>query len=304
MPEINNSVHNNASDPRKRILHVVAGPTASGKTDYALTLAREVNGELINADSRQIYQFLDIGTNKGNIQPAGNSDVSEFTLENVPLHLVNILNPDQQFDVHTYQQKVFELLPQIWQRGHIPILVGGTGLYIDAVLHPERYSFGSSTQNGELRVKLNELTTSDLQVRVNELNADILDSLNDSDRNNPRRLIRLIEKLSEPKDKMPPGINQLPFEPQVHLVNLPLNELTERINKRVDQMWQEGLVNEVKNVLELGYSENSTGLQGIGYREVLQLLHGELTEEEAVNRIKISHRQYAKRQVTWFKKYL
>lgn len=273
----------------KQIVHVVVGPTASGKTAYAVKLAKEIDGELVNIDSRQIYKYLDIGTNK--------------EIPDVPIHLLSFLNPDQAFNAYEFRELVYKLIPEIISRGKTPILVGGTGLYVDFIVHPEKYSQSEAQVDEELRAELNSLSVEELQSRLSDLNPEALSQLNDSDRQNPRRLIRAIEKaLVTPTPVTETNFPEYDF--QIHHIDLPMAELEQKINARVVQMFDDGIVAEVKHVLDLGFPETSIALQGIGYREILKLIKGEITGKECIRLVQIAHRQYAKRQKTWFKKYL
>jgi tRNA dimethylallyltransferase len=274
----------------KEKVHVVVGPTATGKTRFADKLAAELNGELINVDSRQIYKYLDIGTNKGN--PAA------------PVHLLSFLEPDQAFSAYEFRQLVYELIPQIIARGKTPILVGGTGLYVEFIVHPEKYNQTQGEINLELREELNSLSVEELQFRLNQLNSELLVKLNDSDRQNPRRLIRMIEKeASAPSESKTDEIFP-EYDFEIHRIDLPIVELEHKINARVILMFADGIVQETQKVLDLGFPEPSVALQGIGYREVLRHIKGEIDEVECIKLVQIAHRQYAKRQKTWFKKYL
>lgn len=274
---------------QKQQLVVVAGPTASGKNALARQLGREIverNGQqvaFINADSRQIYKYLDIGTNKGALEDSGRSiflldrNYPVYKDSGIDMHLVSFLEPDQRFSAFDYQALVANLLAELGEQSVLPILVGGTGLYIQSVIDVERYSFS-------------EVKT--------------FDSLNESDRGNPRRLARL--QRGEAKEVQPAATlsTLLNLEVDLHYIEAYIEELTERINSRVEEMLSAGLVDEVQKVLALGFPPTSVALQGIGYRQVLAYLGGELTEPECKQLIQIAHRQYAKRQITWFKKYL
>lgn len=293
----------------KPLVHIVAGPTASGKTDFAVELAKQLNGELINADSRQIYKYLDIGTNKGAVTLVDEEEINDqdypvyfFPGTNVRIHLLSFLNPDQQFSVYDYQKLATTCITQIIARGKVPILVGGTGLYISAVMHPEQYKIQSASDN-ELREKLSSKTVVQLQTQLKKLNKDAFTKLNSSDQQNPRRLINLIIKLTLTQRK-PVKVTKPKFALEIHDLSKPLNDLTPRINERVIEMFDQGIVAEVQHVLKLGFPEQSVALQGIGYKEVLSYINGEISLEKCIELVQIAHRQYARRQITWFKKYL
>lgn len=297
-------------------LHIVAGPTASGKTSFAIELAKEINGELINADSRQIYKCLDVGTNKGRIREIkevreikeikseAKLPVFEIDDSGVNIHLLSFVEPDRQFSLYEYQQLAYQQIEQIIAAAKIPIIVGGTGLYIDAIMHPEKYqNLQGEQKNPDLRAELTDLPIAELQARLEKLAPDTLAAMNESDRQNPRRLIRKIELASLPqRAEAHPQFPKYNFE--VHYIDKPFEELEKRINSRVVEMFEQGIMEEVQEVLDMGFPEDSVALQGIGYREVLKLIRGEIDESECIRLVQIAHRQYAKRQATWFKKHL
>jgi tRNA dimethylallyltransferase len=294
----------------KPIVEVVAGPTASGKTDFAVKLAKQINGELINVDSRQIYKYLDIGTNKGKLKNL-NQDlrfknktlpVHEVEGNGIKIHLLSFLEPDKPFSAFAFRELTYEAIEYILKLGKVPILVGGSGLYLEVIMHPEKYSEQVTTNNEQLRAELNKLSRPELQKRVQEIGHGSWEKLNESDRENPRRLIRIIEKAAENFEESPQV--ESPYEFHVHLLEVPMSELTERINKRVEEMFAQGIVKETKRVLDMGFPPTSVALQGIGYREILKLLKGEISGKQCISLVQIAHRKYAKRQVTWFKKYL
>ncbi len=300
-----------------RELHIVAGPTASGKTKFAIELAKKINGELINADARQIYRYLDIGTNKGKVKKVENKlegwDLPVFEIEGsgISIHLLSFLDPDQDFSSFEYQQEVLRLLPKIWESGKTPVIVGGTGLYINYILHPEMYDIPASVDT-KLREELDTLSVIELQKRLEALDPEIKVKMNNSDWNNSRRLTRKIEiltnRLSEDdlnsRPKTLQEVFNLDSEPSIHYLQLKLLELKKRIDERVLEMWSEGLVDEVRGVIAMGFQKECRALQGIGYREVIQYLEEKMNEESCIQMIQRAHFQYAKRQITWFKKYL
>lgn len=315
---------------KKSQLIVVAGPTASGKTDFAVELAKKVNGELVNADSRQVYKFMDIGTNKGELKKLDNGQYSETaklpmskirisnltdgkSLKDTEVYpydiegsgvvgwLFDIVKPDEEFTLSDYQPFAREVIKNINSRGKVAILVGGTGLYIDAVIN--NYKLQNVPPDRKLRQKLEQLTTERLQAKLLKLNKELYEGLNNSEQNNPRRLIRMIEKSSQRKHGQSEVVKNTkgkPLESEFIYLSLPKEELYAKINARAEQMFVDGLVGEVKKLLKMGY-KNTKPLQGIGYREVMQHLDGEITLEECIEKTKQAHRNYAKRQITWFK---
>ncbi|MCA9381146.1 tRNA dimethylallyltransferase [Candidatus Dojkabacteria bacterium] len=300
----------------KQKIIVIGGPTASGKTALALKVAKEFNGELINADSRQIYKYLDIGTNKEvkteelkdkNYRRSARSEQSErrgspqtlsdmtiYSIEGIPIHLISFLQPNERFDVYSYQKEASELIKDIREKGKLPILVGGTGLYIDSILKNYQFEVGENSQ------ELDNLSLENLQELLKKQTPETFENLNNSDKNNPRRLARLIQKSSSTTKLSTPPLDINKYEVIFLYPEYNWDKLKEKIKLRVDQMIREGLIKEVKEVLNLGYSKDSVALQGIGYREVLEFLDGEIGAVEMEEDIVHAHIQYAKRQKTWF----
>ena len=282
---------------------VIAGPTASGKTDFALKYAAEHNGELLNADSRQIYKYMDIGTNKGELTPAGDSLILEgytvqpFYVEGTKIisWLFDLVKPDQNFTVPDYQRICRAMITEITSRGKVPVLAGGTGLYIDAVI--KGYLFQQVLPDTELRKQLQELTGDELFDLYWDADQKSAQKLNESDMFNKVRLIRLIEIARQnplQKKQKQEGLDYVMYYPVFERA-----ELYAKINARVIKMFEQGFVTEVRNLVEKGYRE-SRPLAGIGYREVLLHLDGKISHEECIGLVQQGHRNYAARQITWF----
>ncbi len=292
-------------------VHVVAGATASGKTDYAKQLAKELNGELINIDSRQVYKHMDIGTNKGEVLPAGGIEIfgQEFAKfkfsDGEVIHLLSFLTPDEQFNIYDFRALVFDLIPKLVREGKTPILVGGSGLYLSAILQPEKYQPTSDKFNPEYRSKLEAMSLGELQTLLIYYSRETFETMNDSDRANKRRSIRKLEILTGEGEIHGQVDSELSLSPHIHYMDVPIEQLTEKIDHRVIQMFDAGFVEEVRTLLKT-YPPNTPALQGIGYAEVIAYLNnqGNLTLTECIRDVQIAHRQYAKRQLTWFKKYL
>ncbi|MFS8131479.1 MAG: tRNA (adenosine(37)-N6)-dimethylallyltransferase MiaA [Candidatus Dojkabacteria bacterium] len=264
---------------------IVAGPTATGKTELAVKIAKKFNGELINADSRQVYKGLDVGTNKGAIT----LEDSQYSINEVPIHLINIVEPNERFSVFDFQHNALDKIKEISSRGRDPIIVGGTGLYIDSIVR----GYDLSSTNLKEREMLDGFTVSQLQ---NLISSTTLDQLNNSDRNNPRRLVRIIEKGDiTKKSNLELGLNTFILYPMYNW-----DELKLKIDLRVDEMFNEGLIEETKGLLEKGYSEESDGLKIMGYKQVIEFLNKKIDLNTCKERVKIAHKQYAKRQRTWF----
>lgn len=277
-------------------LLVIVGPTAVGKTDFALTLAQEIHGEIISADSMQVYQKMNIGTAKPSAE--------EIAM--VPHHLVDCIPPDQEFTVADYLTRVEALIPAICQRGSIPMLVGGTGLYIQAVT--EGFSFPEMDTDWAFRDEMHRLAEEQgpeaVHARLREVDPDLADKLHPNDL---RRVIRGIEVFRQTGQTTTYFQNRAKEAPKRYdTIKVGLmrdrDELYERINHRVDLMMQMGLVDEVRALLAEGYASELIAMQGLGYKEIVGFLKGEYDLEEAVYRLKRDTRHFAKRQLTWFKR--
>jgi tRNA dimethylallyltransferase len=297
-------------------LIVVCGPTATGKTDYALRLAQEKNGELVSADSRQLYKYLSIGTGKDIPQNSKletrNSKlkieskkytVGYYKVNNIPLWLYDVISPDQQCSAFDYAQLARMVIKDIWQREKLPVLVGGTGLYVKAVV--DGFTTNISP-DWNLRKKLEHHTITELQHHLSFLNAERLITMNQSDINNPRRLIRAIE-IEKGKKLHTKKSGQKHNETITNMVSFiglkcPNIELYRRIDKRVDNRIQQGVLSEIESVLKRGYSWNDPGLTTIGYKQVRAYFEKKETLEEVAQKWKFAEHAYARRQMTWFKK--
>ncbi len=284
-------------------LIIIAGPTASGKTRFAIELANEVKGELISADSRQIYKYLNIGTNKGDINYVTGEDKSpsQAIIDNIPIHLIDFLDPNVRFNVFEWRKLALQAISQIKNRGSLPILVGGTGLYIDSLV--KKYDYSSKfTLTKDQKLALTSLNIEDLKETQNafkNLIPKVWNSLNYSDQNNLRRLQRLYQKLfEEPRN---PALNEfVAFNYEMYYPDFNWEVLKTRIDSRVDQMFDEGLVDETKLILNKGFKESDPALQIMGYKEVISYLKSEISLDECIRLVKIAHKQYARRQRTWF----
>lgn len=296
------------SKPALANCSVITGPTASGKTSLAQDLAHNYkNAELINLDSRQVYKYLDIGTDKGEVKYVDdiqlyqtNYPVHQFAETGIKIHLLSFLNPQARISAHDFRNLTYALLEKLWEAGKYPILVGGSGFYLQYLLHPE--NFDSTEPDPELRQKLEKKSLWELQTQLQEQAPELWAKLNHSDRDNKLRLMRKLENLTN-KKQATEDIAYPQLDPEVMLVKPDMETITANISQRVEKMWQQGLVQEVQDLIAKGYA-NAPALQGVGYREVMKYLHGEVQEPEAKEKVKIAHRRYAKKQLTWFSKYL
>ena len=273
---------------------ILTGPTAVGKTDLSINIAKELNAEIISADSMQIYEYMDIGSAK----------VTYEEMDGVKHYLIDEVKPDYPFSVSEFQERANKYIKEITKKGKKVIVTGGTGLYLNSLIY--NMDFAKSDANNELREKLaQELKEYGIDHMYNKLKKLDEESANRIHKNNTKRVIRAIEVALSGK-KMNDFSNDLKYnekyEPIIIVLNRDREHLYERINKRVDIMMDQGLVEEVKNLLDLGYTKDMISMQGIGYKEIIKYLDGEYTFDEAEEIIKRDSRRYAKRQLTWFRR--
>ena len=275
-------------------VYIIGGPTAAGKSIVALYLAKRVKGEIVNCDSVQLYKYMDIGSAKP----------SQKDMKAIPHHLYGFVDPSDDITVAQYQKLAFDKIDEILARGNTPIVVGGTGLYLNSLIY--KMSFAAKPINLKRREELEHLA----EVRGNEYLFELLSAV-DPDAaarihpNNIMKIIREIEAYElgsklESMDKLEPNTK---YDFKINIVNMEREWLYTRINRRVDKLMEEGLLKEVKHLLSMGYNSETPAMKGIGYKELLLYLDGKVTLEEAVNNIKTNTRHYAKRQLTWFKRY-
>ncbi|MBN1916123.1 tRNA (adenosine(37)-N6)-dimethylallyltransferase MiaA [Candidatus Dojkabacteria bacterium] len=302
----------------KSKVYVIYGPTASGKTGMAIKLAKKINGEIINADSRQIYNKLFIGTDKPEvleILPEFSEGILKININKrkfrIPQQrikykvrgwLFDIINPDEKLSLYEYQQLVYQVIENIIKRGKTPIVVGGTGLYIDAIT--KGYEIPQIEPDTNLRKDLEKLSTYSLMNKLKKLDPKKLIQMNNSDKNNPRRLIRAIEIIKGYKKNIETQNNVIKNYNFVYMrPAYSKRTLFKKIDKRVEEMFDRGLVEET-GVLLAEYGKNIEVMKGMGYKEVVKYLEGKITLEETKKLIKLKHRQYVKRQETWSRKYI
>lgn len=271
---------------------VIGGPTGTGKTEMALRVAKQFNGELINADSRQVYKFLNIGTNKGKIENRYN----KYFIDNIPIHLINLINPDEVYNQFQYRIEAIKKIYEILEKKKLPIIVGGTGLYIDSILK----SYNELKEENidlEFKKKLDSLTTLELKDLILRNNKDFGD-LNESDRNNPRRLIRFILRGYKSFDnlKVNNEFNSLFLYPDFNK-----DEVFFNLEKRIETMFSLGLLDEVNKIIKMGFEKESPGLKIMGYREVVEYIEKKISLDDCKKRILSAHKKYLKKQITWFR---
>ena len=279
----------------KKSLIVIAGPTACGKTDTSVLLAKKINGEIISADSMQVYKYMDIGTAK----------IKEEETQGIKHYLIDEFYPDDDFSIAIFKEKATQYIKKIHSKGKIPILVGGTGFYINSVIYNN--DFTQTKKDDTYRKELE-------QIAINKGNDFLHNMLKDIDeksaisihKNNTKKVIRALEyykltgeKISTHNEKEKQ--KEKAYNTTFFVLNMDREKLYDRINLRVDLMIENGLVNEVKNLLDKGYKKELVSMQGIGYKEIVKYLEGEYSLSYAIEIIKRDTRHFAKRQLTWFK---
>ena len=281
---------------KKIPLIVIFGPTASGKSDLAIKVCKELEGEVVTADSMQVYKRMNIGTAKPTLEE----------MDGVAHHMIDVAEPTENYSLARYVQEAESVIKKVWQSGKIPVLAGGTGLYIDTLINGTVLSDTSSDE--EYRSSLYEIAKEKGNLYVHDLLKEVdIEAALSIHPNNLKRVIRALEfyKVS--------GIRQSEHIARAQTIDSPYNAfkfgiyseretLYERINKRVEKMLALGLVEEVQSLKADGVDERYTSMQAIGYKEVLQHLNGNITYEEMAELIKKATRNYAKRQNTWFKR--
>lgn len=273
---------------------IISGPTAVGKTNISIELAKKLNGEIISCDSMQIYKGMDIGSAK----------ITKDEMKGIPHHLIDLIDPKEEFSAASFKERAAYLIQDINKRGCLPILAGGTGLYIDSLIND--YSFTSVFKDEDYRNYLYNLAGEKGNVYVHSLLKDKDDiSYLNIHPNNIKRVIRALEvyKVSgKPFSDFMNSKEKGEYKFLYFVLSMDRLKLYDRINKRVDSMIQKGLLEEVKRLKEIGLTSDMQSMKGIGYKELLYYLNGSISFEEAIDKIKQGSRNYAKRQLTWFRR--
>ena len=277
-------------------LIVITGPTASGKTAMSVEVAKVLGAEIVNADSMQIYKYMDIGTAKPTVEER----------QGVPHHLIDIVNPDEQFSVARYCQCAKQAIDSIHAKGKPAVMVGGTGLYVDSLVN--NIQFSEIEPDEQYRTKMDLLAdekgNGHIYNMLMEIDPGSAKKISVSDR---KRIIRALEVYHltgktitwhNEQSKSVPS----PYNTTMFAIDVEREVLYDKINRRVDIMMNMGLLEEVKSIIDMGIGKDTTAMQAIGYKEIVQYLDGEITLEEAVDKIKQGSRRYAKRQLTWYRR--
>lgn len=281
----------------KPTILALVGPTGSGKTKTAIQICHALNAEIVSMDSMQIYRGMDIGTAKP----------TQSELAAAPHHMIDIADPSQIFTVSMYREMAGKVIDDILDRGKLPLLVGGTGLYLQAISYD--MSLGENGADSRLREELNQIAAQpggplELHKRLEAVDPDTAKKLHPNDVRRVIRSLEIFETSGKPKSELGNETRvEGPYRVLVYGLSLPREQMYARINERVDQMIADGLVDEVRHLLQKGISPKPEGgaMQAIGYKEIVSALQGELTMDQAVSLIKQSSRRYAKRQWTWFR---
>ena len=280
----------------KKPLIVLTGPTAVGKTKLSIALAKAVGGEIISADSMQVYKYMDIGSAK----------ITKEEMQGVKHYLVDELYPDEEFNIYKFKQMAKAAMEEIYAEGKIPIIVGGTGFYIQSVIYDVEFDDNENdyTYRNELEELVKEKGCEYVHGLLKEVDPEAAESIH---MNNSKRVIRALEffhqtgkKISEHNEEQ--KAKESPYDFRYFVLNRDRDVIYDRINKRIDIMIDNGLVDEVDMLLKKGYSRDLVSMQGLGYKEIASYLQGEMSLEEAIYILKRDTRHFAKRQLTWFRR--
>ena len=274
---------------------VICGPTASGKTAMSIELAKKINGEIVSCDSMQIYKEMDIGTAKP----------TREEMQGIKHYMIDIISPDQRYSVADYKRDAKIAIREILKKGKTPIVVGGTGLYVDSLIYEIEYQdikFDEEYRK-ELEKQAREKGLNTLYEEAKKIDPEAILKISPNDQ---KRILRILEiyhatGMTKTEQEKKSREKEPEFDYKVYALNMPREKLYERINLRVDLMIKQGLIKEVEEIYHK-YSEFPTAMQGLGYKEVVEYLKGNLTKEEMIEKIKQESRRYAKRQLTWFRK--
>lgn len=276
------------SNLKKKVIAVV-GPTASGKTAFAVELANKINGEIISADSRLVYRGFDIGTAKP----------TKAEMQEIPHYMIDIVEPECDYTAALYAREASKIIDSIISRGKTPIVAGGTGLYFRLLL--ENYVMPEVEPNYDLRKELEKYSSEDLHNMLSGLDAESAAKIYSTDKKKLIRALEIVKTLEKPISEVRGVSDESDYEVEWIGLNFPREELYDRINRRVDVMIDMGLVEETKNLLKK-HGNISNIINTIGYREITKYLNAKMSLEEAKNLLKQNTRNYAKRQLTWFRK--
>ena len=280
---------------QKNKVIVICGPTASGKTALSIELAKKINGEIVSCDSMQIYKDMDIGTAKPTVEE----------MQGIKHYLIGYVSPEKRYSVADYKIDAKKAIKEIIEKGKMPIVVGGTGLYLDSLIYEIEYQ--DIKLDEQYRNKLEEEVEKQglekLYEKAKQIDPKAIKKISPNDKKRILRILEIYHATGKTKteQEIESRKKEVEYDYKVYALNWDRQKLYNRINKRVDMMIEQGLVEEVKQILDK-YDNFPTAMQGLGYKEVVEYLNGNLTKEEMIEKIKIETRRYAKRQLTWFRK--
>ena len=280
---------------KKQKVIVICGPTASGKTALSIELAKKTNGEIVSCDSMQIYKEMDIGTAKP----------TKEEMQEIPHYMINTIFPNERYSVADYKKDAKKAIREIIKKGKVPIIVGGTGLYVDSLIYEIEYP--DIKFDEKYRQELEEQVRKDglekLYNKAKKIDPEAMLKISSNDKKRILRVLEIYKATGKTKTEQERKSREKEpeFDYLVYGLNMPREKLYERINLRVYIMIKQGLIKEVETIYKK-YNEFPTAMQGLGYKEVVEYLEGHLTKEEMIEKIKQETRRYAKRQMTWFRK--
>lgn len=284
-----------ANIQEKNTVYVIVGPTASGKSKLAVELAKKIDGEIISADSMQIYKDMDIGTAK----------VTAEEMQGIKHYMLDIVSPNERYSVSNYKKQAEQAIEEILQKGKTPIIAGGTGLYVDSLIYG--IEFQDEEIDTEYREQLNKIAEEqglkELYEQAKKIDPEAMIKISENDKKRIIRVLEIYHKTGKTKTEIEKESrkNGVKYNYKVFAISLDRPKLYEKIEQRVDKMIEQGLVEEVKNIQQK-YLEFPTAMQGLGYKEVVEYLENKISKEEMIEKIKKETRHYAKRQLTWFRK--
>lgn len=273
---------------------VICGPTASGKTSLSISLAKKINGEIVSCDSMQIYKEIDIGSAKPTVEE----------MQEIKHYLVDFVSPEKRYSVSEYKEDASKAIEEIINKGKTPIIVGGTGLYLNSLIYNIQYNEMEVDLNyrRELEKEAEEYGLEVLYNRAKEIDPEAMEKVSANDKKRITRVLEIYNATGRNKTELEKkSRKEVPYNYLIFGINMERSILYDRINKRVDIMLEQGLIEEVKNLINK-YSNMPTAMQGLGYKEVKEFLDGNISKEEMIEKIKMETRRYAKRQITWFKR--
>ena len=273
---------------------VICGPTASGKTSLSISLAKKINGEIVSCDSMQIYKEMDIVSAKPTVEE----------MQEIKHYLVDFVSPEKRYSVSEYKEDASKAIEEIINKGKTPIIVGGTGLYLNSLIYNIQYNEMEVDLNyrRELEKEAEEYGLEVLYNRAKEIDPEAMEKVSANDKKRITRVLEIYNATGRNKTELEKkSRKEVPYNYLIFGINMERSILYDRINKRVDIMLEQGLIEEVKNLINK-YSNMPTAMQGLGYKEVKEFLDGNISKEEMIEKIKMETRRYAKRQITWFKR--